>query len=207
MASRSCLTTVGVCCLVHQELWKQDLRTTRYPLPSLTQLLEKFWVGSEALRLGSLSCLQLWVLTARLTKAPSASSVNHMFPFLLSPKCNGLLYGIWKLLDQQVQQSPSVLLQMCRIQAVLHLNYPNISVNISRLGICGAHTSVRSCLFHRLHISLHIWLVWVQKEKEAFKCQQHRNRRLTLSSPDLTKCETTTWALKTTANFLVSLWC
>jgi hypothetical protein len=118
MASRSCLTTVGVCCLVHQELWKQDLRTTRYPLPSLTQLLEKFWVGSEALRLGSLSCLQLWVLTARLTKAPSASSVNHMFPFLLPPKCNGLLYGIWKLLDQQVKHW---VLQFCCICAELRL--------------------------------------------------------------------------------------
>jgi hypothetical protein len=101
LSSRSCLTTAGVCCQVHQELWKQALRTTRYHLPSLSQLLENCWVGSAGTLIGLQELPANVVLTARLNQAPSASSVNHMFPFFLPPKCNRLLYGIWQLLDTE----------------------------------------------------------------------------------------------------------
>jgi hypothetical protein len=93
-------------------------------------------------------------------------------------------------------------LQMCRSQAVLLLNYPNIFVIIFRLGICQAHRSVRFCLVHRLHTSSHLWLVWVEKEKKLLKCQQHRSGQMTLTCFDLTKHATATWTPKTTANVL-----
>jgi hypothetical protein len=207
LASRSCLTTAGISCRFNKSSENRplELQDILHPLP------HNYWKivvwGLKALRLGLRSCLQPLVYIAMLTKAPSASSMNHMFPFLLPPKCNGLLYGIWTLLVQQVKHR---VLRFCCRCAELRLcctlttqTFLWTSLGLEYVGSTDQWDPAWStgcilpCTYDQSGLN----------KKKLLKCQQHRTGQLTLCCPDLTKHATATWKLQTAANFPASPWC